>query len=646
MNENPVKRREWVKNAAIVFLTIMLLLTFFSNTIMNYSLPEVATQAVMSGTITAKVRGTGTVSVSEPYNIAVSESRVIDKVSVKKGDKVKKGDVMFVLEDSESTELKEAEDALSQLIVDYEKTIIAGDTTLNAVNNIEGGKDSEAKVKQSRVEAAKNAVEAAENTVRALTDQAAVIQREIDIKGNETVDTTSEREALERAQSKLADAQIELAEKTRAKTDAEEAFAKFGYDESYVTKNYPSESAYNNSLSSAKAAMDNAKAAMSAAETDKGTAEKDFVNASKSYDTETDPVKKAELEELKNEMEAKFNDAKAALEAAETAYNEAKASYDTLNGEKDILKKAKAALDKKTEKTKEFNRANEKVEKYQIKVTEAQQALDAKTATGTEDSELTDLKNQLVDVNTQLALANTALTDAQKEQEDALKAALAEIEIGSQNEKIKKQQEVVEKLRSKAIDAKITAPVSGTVTEVNLAAGEKTTPDEAIAVVQIDGKGYSLSFSVTEEQSKKVKTGETAEIQNNWYGDEIKATLASVRPDKESGGRNKLLVFDVTGEVSEGQELSLSVGQQSSSYDLIVPNSALREDNNGKFVIIVESKSSPLGNRYIAKRVDVEVLASDDTQTAISGALYGYEYVITTSTKPVELGKQVRLADN
>ena len=43
MNENEGrKKREWVKNAAIVFLTIMLILTFFSNTIMNYSLPEVA----------------------------------------------------------------------------------------------------------------------------------------------------------------------------------------------------------------------------------------------------------------------------------------------------------------------------------------------------------------------------------------------------------------------------------------------------------------------------------------------------------------------------------------------------------------------------------------------------------------------------
>ena len=51
MNEKAGKRRDWVKNAAIVFLTIMLILTFFSNTIMNYSLPEVAIQYIQSGTI-------------------------------------------------------------------------------------------------------------------------------------------------------------------------------------------------------------------------------------------------------------------------------------------------------------------------------------------------------------------------------------------------------------------------------------------------------------------------------------------------------------------------------------------------------------------------------------------------------------------
>ena len=99
-NENGRKRREWVKTAAIVFLSILLVLTFFSNTIMNYSLPEVATQYVQTGTITAKVRGTGKVEASDPYNVIAKESRVITSVAVKQGDIVEKDQILAWIGDT------------------------------------------------------------------------------------------------------------------------------------------------------------------------------------------------------------------------------------------------------------------------------------------------------------------------------------------------------------------------------------------------------------------------------------------------------------------------------------------------------------------------------------------------------------------
>ena len=40
--ERSAARKDWIKNLAIVFLSIMLILTFFSNTIMNSSLPQTA----------------------------------------------------------------------------------------------------------------------------------------------------------------------------------------------------------------------------------------------------------------------------------------------------------------------------------------------------------------------------------------------------------------------------------------------------------------------------------------------------------------------------------------------------------------------------------------------------------------------------
>ncbi|MBP5152656.1 MAG: RND transporter, partial [Lachnospiraceae bacterium] len=107
----------------------------------------------------------------------------------------------------------------------------------------------------------------------------------------------------------------------------------------------------------------------------------------------------------------------------------------------------------------------------------------------------------------------------------------------------------------------------------------------------------------------------------------------------------KIILFELEGDVSAGQSLSVTVGQRTATYDTIVPSSAIRSDDNGKFVLRVNTKSTPLGNRYIAERVDVTVLAEDETRTAVSGEFTGWDYIITTVTKPVEDGQQVRLKD-
>ena len=67
MSRDSESRRAWIKNAAIIFLVILLLLTFFSNTILNYTLPEVSAQYAQYGTIAASVKVTGTVKANESY---------------------------------------------------------------------------------------------------------------------------------------------------------------------------------------------------------------------------------------------------------------------------------------------------------------------------------------------------------------------------------------------------------------------------------------------------------------------------------------------------------------------------------------------------------------------------------------------------
>ena len=132
-------RRDRIKNLIILFLVIMLVLTFFSNTIMNYSLPEVAVQFVEEGDIAPVVRGTGTAEVENPYNVSIASGRTVNSVEVQPGDMVEKGDVLFKLDDTESEELKTAKQELATAKADYQKTLFGGDLSDSDITRIRNG---------------------------------------------------------------------------------------------------------------------------------------------------------------------------------------------------------------------------------------------------------------------------------------------------------------------------------------------------------------------------------------------------------------------------------------------------------------------------------------------------------------------------
>ncbi len=203
MNEKSTKRREWVKTAAIVFLSVMLVLTFFSQTIMNYSLPVVAAQYITSGSITAKVRGTGTIEAGDPYNVELTETRVISSVAVKKGDVVEKDQVLFYLEDAESEELKAAEKALNEAILAYETAILNGEISNQVVNNAQSGNVNSVSGYQARINAANKKESDAQATVDSLQAQIEEVKRQTALLDVANIDTTAEKAALTTAENNL-----------------------------------------------------------------------------------------------------------------------------------------------------------------------------------------------------------------------------------------------------------------------------------------------------------------------------------------------------------------------------------------------------------------------------------------------------------
>ncbi len=663
------KRREWVKNAAIVFLVIMLLLTFFSNTIMNYSLPEVATQYVQRGTITAKVRGTGNVEANDPYNVIVKESRVIESVAVKQGDQVEKDQVIYYLENKESDELKKAEDELEELELSYMKGLFGGTVSPEIINKVASGRTDSFASYQAMVTDMQNRLEAAEARVKEC--QTALDNLNL----QSTVNTNN---------ASVSTAADEL-EKALASADLASAQAAFNaYKERRVSEVTAQISEVKKQVEDLRELVTNAEnlaneqdpsnptkpgVGIEALEKKKDTAYSGLETATTALNSVTgqsfnsanaDVAKK--VEEWKNSLkwgdlsednQIKYRDA---IQDFDVAYAQYKIASDQLNeainslsgysSYQASLSQKEAELSALENKLAEINaitvNSNEDVKNATNRLAQAERNINEITSANKETS--VSYQNQIA--NAEAALKNAqAVYELLKTEQTELAADInAELDLSKINKDIAEKKAEIERLKESSMGTAITAPVAGTITSLAYVAGETTKPEEAAAVIQVEGKGYTLKISVTNEQAKKVQVGDTAELQNAWYYDDVQAILSAIKPDPDNPGQKKLLEFEVTGSsIQEGQALNISVGQRSSEYELVVPNSAVREDNNGKFILIVESKSGPLSNRYIATRVDVEVLASDDNNTAISAGLYGYEYVITTSTKPVEAGKQVRL---
>lgn len=556
MNENGTKKREWVKNAAIVFLIILLLLTFFSNTIQNYSLPEVATQYVENGSITAKIRGMGVVESGDPYSVKIKEVREVASVEVRVGDKVEAGQVLCVLTEGDSQgletakgNLETAQKALESAQFNFDRQLLTGGYDISIMQN--AGNVGNMSSYLNQIYTAKNEMEAAQAKVDEWNDVITAIDRQLAFNPY-SADITQETKAVN-------DAQVAL-------------------------------NAINNDLTGAQNWLASLDAQI---EQEKATLSVSGGNASN-------------LESLTSQR----------LTANQNVIN----LQSRQRSAEQNLRNAQAALDAKKATTDVDNTLNQQKAFAQLSLGNAQDYYELKKTT------YDDL------------IKNIGDTFALSELSDAIIAAQKTVD---------EAQAQVDKLTAEAMGNEVTAPISGLITAINVSSGKETPQDGVVFTMQPEGKGYTMSFSVTNQQAQRLSVGDQAELVNSWRYDDIQVTLASIKPDPNNPGQSKLLTFNVTGEsVIAGQTLNVSVGQKSANYDMTVPNSAIREDSNGKFILVISSKSSPIGTRYFASRVDVEVLASDDTRSAISGGVESYAYVITTSTKPVEAGKQVRLANN
>ena len=664
MDEQVVKlKRGWVKNAAIVFLSIMLVLTFFSNTILNRSLPEVAARYVESGTINAKIRGSGTVTAGESYDVVLEQTRKVESVYVHVGDFVNTGDVLFLLSNSDSEELKQAQKALDSMRLAYEKTLLSMDEADYAQENRNIQKAKEA-LAGAQAELLKNTVTTDEilNAQLALRD-AEKVQKELNAALADTeeylAEASAEYNALE-AKIEGWEEQLEVLEETideykkqikslkNGSGDLEDELAEAQKDLKKAKESYASlRITYGADYDALKEAAEQIAAGSDVI----------YQMAAIVKDREATDPQKIAYEKLQpvlnqvNTLEDKVAEYEALVDGQASVQEQIDKLDDACDDAEDELDALEDDLDDAYDTLNDLEREVEGAE-FQKAFQEEQVELQADTVAQLEE-QYNDLKTKQNDYESakdrvescQDTLDDLTFALAEQKKADGKLAASQQLDLDNALKEIQEQETLVAELQAESVGAEVTANVSGQISSLNVTAGRDAVAGDTLAVIEVVDRGYTVKLPVTNEQSQKVRIGDKADVTNYYWGEQLDVTLTSIITDPSNPGQGKLLVFTLTGDVSSGQNITLSVGERSANFDAVIPNSALRTDTNGTFVLVLTVKHSPLGNRYIATRVDVNVLAQDDTTAAVSGLSMG-DYVITTSSKPLEAGMQVNMVEN
>jgi len=699
MKEQDVKKRGWVKNAALIFLAVMLALTFFSNTIMNRTLPEVGVSFAESGTITARIRGMGTVTANDSFEVILNQTRMVLEVNVRVGNEVSVGDVLFTLADTGSEEIETARDNLDRLLLDYERKIINASLDGNysrqlrdiriARENITEAQErlTELPYSQAAIDAARRAIEQAEANVELAELRVTAAENRVE----------SAEAVVTRAEYAVENAQDIIDIRTIARNNAQAYLDELGGLTTAETI------ALDRQIADATSERNEKQSERNVADIVHGAAYRQFVNAAGVYFSMLPSqlgahhlaayaqILRASLGPTATPNGIVIPD----LPSSAETYARMLAAYDAITAIDNDIAQLNTTITRLQQdrnalvggdNTVEFNRRRRRLDDAEVALRDANSDRTfAERSVTSANRELTNMNRDLTNAKTEVAnleqivaereadlraqegyrddwrTANDNIRTLQRSHEDLLfsldeqqmtdgvASAITSLEMRELRNQISRLREEIRLLEEDETGATIVSLVSGIVRQINISPGNQTQSGTPLAVIEVVDRGYSLSITVTEEQARRVSIGDNAEASRGWgwWGmGEIRAVLTQIRNDPQNPATSRILDFDISGDIESGTQLNITIGQRGETFETTVPNAALRSDTNGDFVLVVLARSSPLGNRYIATRADVNILATDDTHSAVVGGLSGWDFVITTSTRPIEPGMQVRLLDN
>lgn len=230
---------------------------------------------------------------------------------------------------------------------------------------------------------------------------------------------------------------------------------------------------------------------------------------------------------------------------------------------------------------------------------------------------------------------------------------MSKLDLGVQERKINE-------LRDRLTSSKeIMAPFDGIITRLNAVEGlaSQGEPDLVISnysqgygfEVAVDSKLLSsLGISIGEKVQVEVNTA--AEQQTRMIDGEIDQIVKTESRTEEAAGKSlaipqKILRIKVVdSELKGGEQAWIKIEKRSRLEGIVIPNTAIHQDHEGRFVYKVEERRGALGNVFVALKVRIHARETNGQETVIqSDMIYEDDLIILESSEPLQDGNRIRL---
>lgn len=376
-----------------------------------------------------------------------------------------------------------------------------------------------------------------------------------------------------------------------------------------------------------------------------------LVKFRKKYLKQVIEKKEAELEQLNLQAKEQQISARkpARVPAAKSAYQALTEAEKKLKKAEDKEKKAKALWEAYKEQEADKNQETYKnqeasedgggsLKKQELR--ESYQAAKAETEAARQERSQARAAYELAKAEDAAQDKNSANT--QEAARTSAQAAAAQAETAGKELKLLKQYEKA--------GGKILAKKDCTVLENHVQIGVIAAGTEYIV---LGNGGWKLRGEVAQADKDRIAPGiqATAEFSSGGKTEaEVETVEASSGSEEEGKEKESSYIWYASlpqeTEVEGTETFTWKAETESEKeYEQIIPISALREDMEGAYCLIISEKEQMLGTLMVAKRVPVTVLEKDGKSAAITSELRKDDQIIISSEKFVSGGDRVRIKE-